>query len=523
MKFVVNTILLGLLGWGLYGWMMSDISYAEIAAQCPRMIRDAVVAFSVLGLFAAIITMVRNSSMVGGIMGLLFGSGVIIVGSILGILLMKDVFGMTATTYCPNCNAPTEIRELREDGMLSAAEERARRFIGEEQVRPEGGYDIKTAKQCLAEGEVELARVLLTKAGNITNELEPERFEDEKDFESCSEAVTAAESYLNDALVLADQATADGSATSNELATVIRERQKNLALLAGRCQKSDDVPDLVRQEYYISGSEAFIKVALEEDGSFLANSAGILDVRSADGKAIKADVEEKSAGASICTMIVADNSGSIAFDSNNRRDPALLVPIHAAIRRFNSFVKPTDQIGLVVFGDRSEVKTIHRVGNEVIDTNRIDASGTNTAMWDGVDLGIKEMDECLAERRQLILVTDGADNSSVLFSDVPRSERAERIVSYINEQTLRRNIDVCVIAVGKQVENDKSTLEQISGSCGYYSIANFGALESQMADLYGDSNEHYLIRFDQAQMMPSRKVRVVLKGTSQGVTVDFNK
>jgi hypothetical protein len=516
MKFVVNTILLGLLGWGLYGWMMSDISYAEIAAQCPRMIRDAVVAFSVMGLIAAIITMARNSSMIGGILGLLFGSGVIIVGSMLGILLMKDVLGLTATTYCPNC-------ELREDGMLSAAEERARRFIGEEQVRPEGGYDIQTAKQCLAEGEVELARVLLAKAGSNTDEIEPERFEDDAEYASCSEAVTAAESYLNEALALADQATVDGSATSNELATVIRERQKNLAVLAGRCQKTADVPDLVRQDYYITGNEAFIKVALEEDGSFLANSGGIIDVRDADGKTVDAMVEEKSAGASICTMIVADNSGSIAYDNNKQRDATLLVPIHAAVRTFNGLVKPTDQIGLVVFGDRSQVQTIHRVGNEVIDTNRIDATGTNTAMWDGLDLGIKEMDECLAERRQLILITDGSDNSSQLFSDVPRADRQERIVSYVNEQTTNRNIDVCVIAVGKQVENDKAALEQISGSCGYYSIADFGALESQMSELYGDSNEHYLIRFDLADIQPSRKVRVVLKGTNQGVTVDFNK
>jgi hypothetical protein len=523
MKFVVNTILLGLLGWGLYGWMMSDISYAEIAAQCPRMIRDAVVAFSIVGLLAAIITMVRNSSMIGGILGLFFGSGVIIVGSILGILLMKDVFGLSATTYCPNCNAPIEIRDLREDDKFSAAEERARRFIDEEQVRTEGGYDIQTAKQCLAEGEVELARVLLAKAGDLTNDIEPTNFESDAEFVSCSEAVTAADAYLNEALALADKATADGSATSNELATVIRERQKNLAVLAERCQKTADVPDLVRQDYYIAGNEAFIKVVLEEDGAFLANSGGIIDVRDADGNAIDTVVEEKSAGASICTMIVADNSGSIAYDNNKKLDEMLLVPIHAAVRTFNGLVKPTDQIGLVIFGDRSQVQTIHRVGNEVIDTDRINATGTNTAMWDGLNLGIKEMDECLAERRQLILITDGSDNSSVLFSDVPRADRQERIVSYVNEQTTNSNIDVCVIAVGQQVENDKDALEQISGSCGYYSISDFGSLESQMSELYGDSNEHYLIRFDLADIQPSRKVRVVLKGTNQGVTVDFNK
>jgi len=523
MKFVVNTILLGLLGWGLYGWMMSDISYAEIAAQCPRMIRDAVIAFTVLGLVFAVITMVRNSSMLGGILGLGFGAGMVVFGSVLGIFLMKDVFGMTATTYCPNCAAPQEIRALREQDRLPAAEDRARKFIEEEQVREVGGYDIRTAQQCLADGEVELARVLLAKAGGTTDALEPERFEDEEEFAACSEAVTVAEAYLDEALMLADQATADGSTTSNELATVIRERQKNLAVLANRCQKTAGVPDLVRQDYYITGNEAFIKVALEEDGSFLANSGGIIDVRDNDGKSIEVAVEEKSAGASICTMIVADNSGSIAFDSNNQRDETLLVPIHAAVRRFNGLVKPTDQIGLVTFGDRSQVNTVHRVGNEVIDTNRIDATGTNTAMWDGLDLGIKEMDECIAERRQLILITDGSDNSSELFSDVPRADRQDRIVSYINEQTTNRAIDVCVIAVGKQVENDKAALEQISGSCGYYSIADFGALESQMSELYGDSNEHYLIRFDLADIQPSRKVRVVLKGTNQGVTVDFNK
>ena len=523
MKFVVNTILLGLLGWGLYGWMMSDISYVEIAAQCPRMIRDAVVGFTIVGVLTAVIMMVRNSSLFGGILGLGFGASVVVAGSMLGILLMKDVFGMTATTYCPNCAAPAEIRALREQDRLPAAEDRARKFIEDEQIREVGGYDIRTSQQCLADGEVELARVLLAKAGNTTDELEPERCENEDEFVSCSEAVTVAESYLNEALELANKATADGSPTSNELATVIRERQKNLALLANRCQKTAGVPDLVRQDYYITGNEAFIKVALEEDGAFLANSGGIIDVRDADGKAVKAVVEEKSAGASICTMIVADNSGSIAFDSNNQRDATLLVPIHAAVRRFNGLVKPTDQIGLVTFGDRSQVNTIHRVGNEVIDTNRIDATGTNTAMWDGLDIGIKEMDECLAERRQLILITDGSDNSSELFSDVPRAERQERIVSYINEQTTNRAIDVCVIAVGKQVVNDKAALEQISGSCGYYSIADFGALESQMADLYGDSNEHYLIRFDLANIQPSRKVRVVLKGTNQGVTVDFNK
>ncbi|MFN9114993.1 MAG: hypothetical protein ACK5XN_33445, partial [Bacteroidota bacterium] len=118
MKFVVNTILLGLLGWGLYGWMMSDISYAEIAAQCPRMIRDAVIAFTVLGLVFAVITMVRNSSMLGGILGLGFGAGMVVFGSVLVIFLMKDVFGMTATTYCPNCAAPQEIRALREQDRL---------------------------------------------------------------------------------------------------------------------------------------------------------------------------------------------------------------------------------------------------------------------------------------------------------------------------------------------------------------------------------------------------------------------
>lgn len=78
--------------------------------------------------------------------------------------------------------------------------------------------------------------------------------------------------------------------------------------------------------------------------------------------------------------------------------------------------RPTDRIGLVVFGSeaflQSPLTVDHDVTRFLIDDLEIGQAGRNTALANALGVAIKRMKDLPAESKIIVLLTDGTDNAS---------------------------------------------------------------------------------------------------------------
>ena len=118
-------------------------------------------------------------------------------------------------------------------------------------------------------------------------------------------------------------------------------------------------------------------------------------------------------------MLVLDISGSMAIQDHlqhGRPTTRLTLVKHAA----EAFIKnrPSDQLGLVLFGTRAYLQTPLTHDHTTILMRLNDATvglaGKTTSIGDALGLAVKHMQHVPSKGRVVILLTDGANNSGTL-------------------------------------------------------------------------------------------------------------
>ncbi len=104
--------------------------------------------------------------------------------------------------------------------------------------------------------------------------------------------------------------------------------------------------------------------------------------------------------------ILLDSSASMKTNNN-------ILSARAALRSFMSEVHPGDEFFLMTFNqDTRLVKDFTQDANAILSEGALGQPAGQTAIWDAVYRGLDKMKGAKNEKKALILITDGEDNSS---------------------------------------------------------------------------------------------------------------
>lgn len=210
----------------------------------------------------------------------------------------------------------------------------------------------------------------------------------------------------------------------------------------------------------------------------------------AAGRQVPFRLDERSADDPVCVIVVVDNSGSIA--------PGL-EQIRAAIRGLNEKRKPGDQLGLVLFAEPNRVEVKQTPSDSPLNDRVITGQGQLTALWDGILKGMELAQTCSVSTRYLIVLTDGADNASVLLRGDDR-ERALKIA----QRAATENLGICTIGVETEVLREEP-LQLVAYRCRYSSTARFADLVSLFQGVFGYVRHFYRVEFGVDSLPPEAK------------------
>jgi Ca-activated chloride channel family protein len=141
--------------------------------------------------------------------------------------------------------------------------------------------------------------------------------------------------------------------------------------------------------------------------------------------------------------IVFDTSGSMGLKLDKSRQ---------AVSEFFKTANPEDEAFLVVFNDRPELVTplTHNL-EEIQNRLTFTQSKGQTALLDGILLGLHTMKKAHNPRKALVVISDGGDNSS-------RYTESE-IKSLVKES----DVQIYAIGIYESIESRGRTLEELAG------------------------------------------------------------
>lgn len=473
-------------GWFLFlllagvGAVWAGKSWLFVEAQCPRL--QDVVLYGVAGgltLLALLwATLTRNDAPVA-ILGSIFGLAV-------GILLFSTVGGGVLSTlphlqavFCPAriCEQAQFVESLRASGKLQAAEEAARDCLD---MKPSTQAEKDCQQRCI----LELVRTLYEKSDPL---LLPawERGREQ----ACGEN----SSCLDEALRLSTQY------GQGDLAQMIQERQRRLGeACATPMPHVTPTPviqvEVLRTRY--SEREAFVDVRVVQGGQTIQNlKAKDFRLFSERGP-LPFHFEARSSDDPVCLIAVVDNSGSVR--------PGL-EQIREALRKLNDARKPGDELGMVVFARHDEISP-WEPSNAPLPTDKVNATGSLTALWDAALVGLETTQSCHYSNRYLILLTDGHDNDSQrLKGDNPT--RAREIAG----QALKQGVSICAVGVASR-DLEEEPLRLVATGCGYYPAENFDQVASLFYELFGYMRDFYRLRVEPGVVSPSSRITLQVLG-----------
>jgi len=194
-------------------------------------------------------------------------------------------------------------------------------------------------------------------------------------------------------------------------------------------------------------------------------------------------------------VIVLDTSGSMGESGYNNEqkterkfDAVRKILSHFILKRYD------DNIGVVVFGNfafASTPLTYDRSGlNFLLSYLQVGMAGDNTAIGDGLMQGISLLDQGHAQKKVMILLSDGYQNSgSFSAKEAVRMAKDKKIIIYS-------------IGVGKASDYDKQLLEHIATQSGgkFFKAKDSESL-SEVYDMLNKlepsplRSEHYLHKY----------------------------
>ncbi|MGB9872241.1 MAG: vWA domain-containing protein [Anaerolineae bacterium] len=483
-------------GWFLFlllagvGAVWAGQSWLFVEAQCPRL--QSTVLYATAGSLTFLVllwaALTRNDAPVA------------IIGSILflfvGILSIATVAGGFLSTvpylqavFCPVriCEQSDFVRSLLDSGKLSAAEEAARDCLA---MQP----STQVEKDCQQRCASELVRILYEKSDpSSLPSWERGRELVCREYSSC----------LDEALALAAQW------EQEDLALTVQERQRRLAEACATPTPYVTPTPVIRVEVFRTRwgeREAFVDVRVLQGGQSLQNlTARDFRLFSAGGP-LPFQFEARSSDDPVCVIAVVDNSGSVR--------PGL-EQIREALRKLNEARKPQDELGMVLFARHDQIFVVQEPSSASLPADRVDATGSHTALWDAVLVGLETAQSCHYPNRYLILLTDGRDNDS-RRSKGDSLTRAREIA----EQAAKQGISVCAVGVASK-DLEEEPLHLVATGCGYYLAENFDMVASLFHELFGYIRDFYRLRVEPGTVFPGSTL--TLQVLSAEVTFAFSE
>jgi hypothetical protein len=481
--------------YAFYNWLASGGAFVNVG--CANIVDTIVTISAVFGLALGLVYTFKNSSPGGALIALLTSSVVTIVLSMVLLSTLASAEFVTAT-LCNNCSD------------ISKFDERLQRIEGEDdkEEQSEGYRKLEAAvddfievekdreakipadvpetmrpKVCVADGEIFMARLLLSKLTNVmVPELRDQKAVDAESAQLCTDKLNEATSVLDRAEAYVNAHNGD-----QQMVQLIKTLRESLVEVASKCVLPDDksITELDKRKnppYF----EIDVKV-IDGKGDFVPSAESLIEVWG-EGKKIDSKVEFIKGGEPLCLMVVADNSRSIIDESVNPAGVKNLEYISNAIASLNKLRKSTDYYGLVMFGGPDVTKVVVNLDAAGLPTDKVDAKWDNTDIWDAVKLGIEALNSCDYSNKMLVLLTDGKDNSS----NFKKGSKPEEIVSELNKLANKNNVTFNVLAVGPAAENeDLKKLDTTKGA--FVALNDFAELSTKLSAIAGEQQDFYRI------------------------------
>ena len=183
--------------------------------------------------------------------------------------------------------------------------------------------------------------------------------------------------------------------------------------------------------------------------------------------------------APVTVGIIFDVSGSMKTNNN-------IMKARNAIIRFLESGNPDDEYFLISFNERTSlVQNFTRHSATVRNEVALKQAGGRTAMYDAVYMGLDQIKGGTNEKKALILITDGEDNSSRY--------------SITEVREFAKESDVQIYAVGEQGElgYGRSLIQNIVGLTGgrSYFPNNFNELDYYIDLIHAELRNQYVIGY----------------------------
>jgi Ca-activated chloride channel family protein len=171
----------------------------------------------------------------------------------------------------------------------------------------------------------------------------------------------------------------------------------------------------------------------------------------------------------VLTIDASRSMSTFGFDTQEKN--ATRLDCVKKIAHLFSLERENDNIGLVVFGDYSYIAspvTYEKdIIKEMIDEISIAIAGDNTAIGDGIAMGVKLLDRSHAKTKIIILLTDGISNAGIISPHDSANLAAQR------------NIRLYTIGIGNKGEFDKAMLASLALKGGGKSFEAYNSNELQ--------------------------------------------
>lgn len=209
---------------------------------------------------------------------------------------------------------------------------------------------------------------------------------------------------------------------------------------------------------------------------------------------------------SVCILLDA----SASFGTATKRRLA----IDLARGVFNALA-PGDEVSLVVFNDRPRVAVPwRRVGDPFgVDWESFKPAG-QTAIADALRAGLAQMDGA-SRRRELVLITDGADNASrVSMQSLARTRRQSEASLYVLSVDVAGEVPPVIVRGAPLLPR----LTDESGGT-FYGVSDATSAPRAVSRLMADLRSQYLIGFTPSKPFDGKYRRLKVESTRPSIRV----
>ena len=214
------------------------------------------------------------------------------------------------------------------------------------------------------------------------------------------------------------------------------------------------------------------------------------EVTASNQSLLNIQLSRRTEDSKVCVVAVVDNSGSI-------KEQDLL---RGAIQGLNEMqeARPSLELGMIVF-DTTVVQQV-KPSPKALDQALITGKGQNTALWLGVDAGIKLASNCEAPvlDRYLFVVTDGANNAG--------NKTKDEVIKAANDS----GVGICTVGINSADLQQQPLIDVAAAGCAYRFAKDVETVRGLLQEILYDTGNSYRITAD-AYACP---VTLSVRGTS---------